>query len=52
MKFLRQRDSNGKTAVDLYREKQQAWCQAQAAWDKAKIQAQGKEFLYHDDHIM
>ncbi|KAF5636934.1 hypothetical protein F25303_8137 [Fusarium sp. NRRL 25303] len=40
MKFLRQRDSNGKTAVDLYREKQQAWCQAQAAWDKAKIQAQ------------
>ncbi|KAG4291462.1 hypothetical protein FPRO06_03347 [Fusarium proliferatum] len=40
MKFLRQRDSNGKTAVDLYREKQQAWCQAQASWDKAKIQAQ------------
>ncbi|KAF5603989.1 hypothetical protein FPCIR_1050 [Fusarium pseudocircinatum] len=40
MKFLRQKDANGKTAVDLYREKQQAWCQAQAAWDKAKIQAQ------------
>ncbi|KAM0083292.1 hypothetical protein ACKRZS_004502 [Fusarium odoratissimum] len=40
MKFLSQKDSNGKTAVDLYREKQQAWCQAQAAWDKAQIQAQ------------
>ncbi|KAK0741578.1 hypothetical protein B0T18DRAFT_307044, partial [Schizothecium vesticola] len=41
MRYLTTVDpETGATPVDVYVEKQQAWAQAQDAWDKAKIQAQ------------
>jgi len=41
MKYLTTVDEEtGMTPVDSYIEKQEAWAQAQDAWDKAKIKAQ------------
>ena len=40
MAFLKTPIGDGRTIVDLYREKQKAWGQAKSDWDKAKIEAQ------------
>ena len=35
-------DKTGKTPVETYMEKQNAWAEAQDAWDAAKIQAKSQ----------